>query len=160
MTEFRQFEITTGLDSDSIHQPLFSRCSLTKLCISRIISKYWHFLNKRSWWFPKKSESIRNLRFCLSSNPRGSELSGQHCLGPVLVQFLFGFSGKFCLVSVRCPDFVKIRCPVSVCRDSVRCPDSVSIFQKKSVRCLSVRPDKDKTDVSGFSLSLYTLLWP
>ena len=29
-------------------------------------------------------------------------------------------------------------------------------FQKKSVRCLSVRPDKDKTEVSGFLLSLST----
>ena len=68
------------------------------------------------------------------------ELSGQHCLGPVLVRFLSGFSGKFCLVSVRCPDFVRIRCPLSVCpdfvcRDSVRYPDSVSIFRKSLWRC-------------------------
>ena len=78
------------------------------------------------------------------------ELSGQHCLGPVLVRFLSGYTGKFCLASVRCRGFLSV-CPDFVCRDSVRCPDSVSIFQKKSVR-----PDKDKTEVSGFLLSLST----
>ena len=79
--------------------------------------------------------------FLSTSEP---ELSGQHCLGPVLVRFLSGFSGKFCLVSVRCPDFVRIRCPLSVCpdfvcRDFVRCPDSVRIPMNFFVRCLSVR---------------------
>ena len=45
-------------------------------------------------------------------------------------------------------------CPDSVCLDSVRCPDFVRIFKKNSVRCLSVRPDRDKTELSGLSLSL------
>ena len=68
-----------------------------------------------------------------------------------------------CLDSVRCQDSVRIFrkksfpvsvCPDSVCLDSVRCPDFVRISQKNSVRCLSVRPDKDKTELSGLSLSL------
>ena len=73
-----------------------------------------------------------------------------------------------CLDSVRCQDSVRIFrkksfpvsvCPDSVCLDSVRCPDFVRISQKNSVRCLSVRPDKDKTELSGLSLSLSADVW-
>ena len=96
----------------------------------KIIHSKWQYHVSRNLWRPKSNVI--------------PELSGQHCLGPVLVRFLSGFSGKFCLVSVRCPDFVRIRCPVSVCPDFVcrvfvRCPDSVRIPMIFFVRCLSVR---------------------
>ena len=65
--------------------------------------------------------------FVIRNHLLEAELSGQHCLGPVLVRFLSGFSGKFCLVSVRCPDFVRIRCQVSVCPDFV-CRDSIVTY--------------------------------
>ena len=73
-----------------------------------------------------------------------ADVGGQLCPCPVLVSFLSGFSGKSCPVSVRCPDSVRIFCPVSVCPDSVcldfvSCLDSVRIFRKNAVRCLSVR---------------------
>ena len=66
---------------------------------------------------------------------------------------------RFCPVSGFCPDFQKKNfpvpvCPDSVCLDSVRCPDFVRISRKNTVRCLSVRPGKDKTELSGLSLSL------
>ena len=66
---------------------------------------------------------------------------------------------RFCPLSGFCPEFRKKRCPVSVCPDSVyldsvRCPYSVRNFRKNAVRCLSVRPDKDKTELSGLSVSL------
>ncbi len=65
---------------------------------------------------------------------------------------------------VRCLSAVRILCPVSVCPDfvcldSVRCPGFVRISRKNSVRCLSVRPDKDKTELSGLSLSLSADVW-
>ena len=66
---------------------------------------------------------------------------------------------RFCPLSGFCPEFRKKRCPVSVCPDSVclnsvRRPDSVRNFAKNPFRCLSVRPDKDETELSGLSLSL------
>ena len=84
-----------------------------------------------------------------------ADVGGQHCPCPVRVSFLSGFSGKFCPVSVRCPDSVRIFCqvsvcPESVCLDSVRCPDSVRIFRKKAVRCPSVRV---------FSVSILSGVW-
>ena len=45
-------------------------------------------------------------------------------------------------------------CPDFVCLDSFRCPDFVRNFRKNAVRCPSVRPDKDETELSGFSVSL------
>ena len=73
---------------------------------------------------------------------------------------LSGFClSRFCPLSGFCPDFRKKDCPMSfcpdfVCLDSVRCPDFVRNFRKNAVRCLSVRPDKDETELSGFSVSL------
>ena len=61
------------------------------------------------------------------------------------------------ILSGVCP--VSGFCPDSVCLDSVRCQDSVRIFRKKAFRCLSVRPDKDKTELSGLSLSLSADVW-
>ena len=60
------------------------------------------------------------------------------------VYSLFEFSWQICPVFVRCLDYVRILCPVSVCPDSVcldsvRCLDFVRNFVKKTVRCLSVR---------------------
>ena len=46
-------------------------------------------------------------------------------------------------------------CLSRFCPVSGFCPD----FQKNSVRCLSVRPDKDKTELSGLSLSLSADVW-
>ena len=40
-------------------------------------------------------------------------------------------------------------CPVSVC------PDSVRNFRKNAVRFLSVWPEKDETELSGLSVSLF-----
>ena len=86
-----------------------------------------------------------------------ARLSGRQNISEVLprykrnTHFLFLFDlqhansfGQICPVSVRCPDSVRISCPVSVCPDSVcldsvRCQDSVRILRKISVRCLSVR---------------------
>ena len=92
-------------------------------------------------------------------------LSGVCLLSGFCPDFLSGvcLSGfclsRFCPLSGFCPEFCKKSCPMSVCPDSVcldsvRCPDFVRIFKKNSVRCLSVRPDKDKTELSGLSLSL------
>ena len=92
-------------------------------------------------------------------------LSGVRPLSGFCQDFLSGvcLSGfclsRFCPLSGFCPEFCKKSCPMSVCPDSVcldsvRCPDFVRISGKNSVRCLSVRPDKDKTELSGFSLSL------
>ena len=39
------------------------------------------------------------------------------------------------------------------------CPDSVRNFRKSAVRCLCVRLDKDKTDLSGLSVSLSADVW-
>ena len=70
---------------------------------------------------------------------------------------------------VRCLSFVRIcltdlsgvwiLCPNFVYLDSVRCPDSVRNFRKNAVRCLSVRPDKGETELSGLSLSLSADVW-
>ena len=49
-----------------------------------------------------------------------------------------------------CPDF-----PVSILF-AVRI---LSGFKKKAVRRLSVRPDKDKKELSGLSLSLFVDVW-
>ena len=81
-----------------------------------------------------------------------ADVGGQYCPCPALVSFLSGFSGKKCPVSI---------CPDSVCLDSVRCPDTVPNFRKNAVRCLFVRPDKDKTELFGLSVSLFTdVCWP
>ena len=48
-------------------------------------------------------------------------------------------------VSRFCPDFPE---------NPVRCLSAVRILSGFSVRYLSVRPDKDKTELSGLSLSL------
>ena len=72
--------------------------------------------------------------------------------------------------SVRCLSAVRILseillkwCPMSVCPDfSVSILSAVRIlsgFKKKAVRCLSVRPDKDKKELSGLSLSLSVDVW-
>ena len=65
-------------------------------------------------------------------------------------------------LSVSCPCLV----PVSVCPDfsgfdSVCCPESGfrPDFRKKNVLCLSVRPDKDETEISGLSVSLSADVW-
>ena len=59
------------------------------------------------------------------------DVGGQPCTCPVLVSFLSWFFGKSCLVSVYCPDSVRIFCPDSVCLDFVRSPDSVQNFVKR-----------------------------
>ena len=92
-----------------------------------------------------------------------SDVGEQHCPCPVFVSFLSGFPGKSCPVSVCCLDFVRILCPVSVCPDffsldSVRWPDSVRILEK-ALRCLSVRSEKDETELYGLSLTLSADVW-
>ena len=80
-----------------------------------------------------------------------ADIGGQHCPCPALVSFSSGFSGKSCPVSI---------CPDSVSLDFVSCLDSVRIFGKNAVRrCLSVRPDKDETELSRFLVSLSTDVW-
>ena len=65
------------------------------------------------------------------------------------------------LVYVRCLSHVRIFyrqiCPVSVRYLSASILSAVRVlsgFLKKTLRCMSVRPDKDKTELSGLSLSL------
>ena len=77
--------------------------SYAKECRKYMVLELTCYQSSRTMWSRKSKRSFV------------PELSGQHCLGPVLVRFLSGFSGKFCLVSVRCPVFVRICCPVSVC---------------------------------------------
>ena len=73
--------------------------------------------------------------------------------------FLTDLSGV-CPVSGFCPDSLSGVCLSGFCLSrfcpvSGFCPD----FQKNSVRCLSVRPDKDKTELPGLSLSLSADVW-
>ena len=98
-----------------------------------------------SWW-QVHVHTNRKIRFTF----RISNLLSVKTL--LSVSFLSGFSGKSCQVSVCCPNFVRIYCPVSVCPDSicldsVRCPDYVQIFWKM-MSIVSVRPDKDETALS------------
>ena len=81
-----------------------------------------------------------------------TDVGGQHCPCPVFVSFLSGFSEN----RVWCLPAVRIFCPVSACLDSVSCHDSVWTLRRNTVRCLSVRPDKDETELSELSLSLST----
>ena len=62
------------------------------------------------------------------------------------------------LLSEFCPEFCKKVCPMSVCPDfSFSILTAVRILSEfsniKTVRCLSVRSDKDETEVSGVSVS-------
>ena len=95
-----------------------------------------------------------------------TDVGGQHCPCPVLVSFLSWFSIKSCLVSVCCPDFLSGVCLSGFCLSrfcqlsrfcplSGFCPD----YRKKAARCLSVRPDKDETQLSGLSLYLSADVW-
>ena len=94
---------------------------------------------------PNKPSNSADSRSSISSSDFSSygvlpftilaaDVGGKRCPCTVLVSFLSGFSGKSCPVSVRCPD-------------------SVWIIEK-AARCLSVRPDQDQTELSGFSPSL------
>ena len=49
-------------------------------------------------------------------------------------------------------------CPMSFCPHFV-CLDSVRNFRKNAVCCLSVRPDKDETELSGLPVSLSADVW-
>ena len=69
-----------------------------------------------------------------------------------------------CLLSRLCLDFLSGSCLSRFCQLSGFSPDfekkwlsavHLSGFQKKAVRCLSVRSDKDETELSGISLSLF-----
>ena len=68
------------------------------------------------------------------------------------------------ILSGFCPELCKKCCPSSVCPDfscldSVRCSDSVRILEKKTVCCLSVRPEKNETELSGPLLSMPADVW-
>ena len=90
-------------------------------------------------------DSVRTFRKMLSGIFLVSILSA--------VEILSGFFGKR-LSAARLSGFSsKIVCPGSV-RRTVSGLDSVRILAKKALRCLSVRPDKDETELSGLSLSL------
>ena len=57
-----------------------------------------------------------------------SDVGGQHCLCPVLVSFLSGFSGKSWPVSICCPDFLSGVCLSGLCLSQFSplsgfCPD-------------------------------------
>ena len=103
------------------------------------------------------------------------KLSGQHCLG--LVRFLSGFSRKFCLVSVRCPDSVQIFrkvlsgvCPVSgLCQNSLSgfclsrfCPVSgFRLYFSETVCSVSVCPagQGQDSDVRIFTVAVHLTLF-
>ena len=134
--------------------------------ITDLFFRLWKIGYRENRLWPKKSV----LRFpwsgfsvrCLSVRNPGFWLS-RFC--PDFSKKILSdvFLSRFCL-SRFCPDFQKKNfpvsvCPDSVCLDSVRCPDFVRISRKNSVRCLSVRPGKDKTELSGLSLSLSADVW-
>ena len=81
---------------------------------------------------------------------RSADVGGQHCPCHVLVSFQSGFPGKSCPMSVCCPYFLSGACLFGFCLTrfyqlSGFCQD----FAKKAVRCLSVRSDKDETEVNS-----------
>ena len=79
------------------------------------------------------------------------------CPCPVFVRIFRKVLSGVCPVSGFCQNSLSGVCLSGLCLSRF-CPMSGFCldFQEKSVRCLSVRPDKDKTEVSGFLLSLST----
>ena len=55
---------------------------------------------------PSQTSSGDSLFYLSKQTPLGADVGGQHCPCPVRVSFLSGFSGKSCLVSGFCPDFL------------------------------------------------------
>ena len=82
---------------------------------------------------PRPSLRIRPFK---SSSARASE---QHC--------------RWTALSVSCPGLVFVRNFRKIVSGFY--PD----FRKKNARCLSVWPEKDETELSGFSLSLPADVW-
>ena len=64
---------------------------------------------------------------------------------------------RLCPVSVCCLESVRIICPISFCLEEF-CPPS-GFKKNKAVRWLSVRSDKDETELSGVSLSSSANVW-
>ena len=87
--------------------------------------------------FEQSQKKFQGIWKIENSKIAWADVGGQRCPCPFRVSFYPGFSVK--------------SCPMSVC-----CPDSVRILDKKAVRCLSARPNKDETELSGPSLSLST----
>ena len=79
---------------------------------------------------------LKRYTFYLST-----DVGGQHCPCLVFERIFRNILSGVCLTEFFLSRFYPL---------SGFCPD----FRKKSVRCLSVRPDKDKTELSGLSLSL------